>query len=543
MLVEHDILSVPGNKYKLREDLSSDYNIEETEVDLFENTAIEIIYEKFVMKNQYTLEKFKILIKQIVSLIIYNTTISAKISDENEANSYDSDTLKRVIIDAIHNVVSTDEGTWFNITEYILLSDRQEIVYWLNSTRKTYWFLAIMGLDPELARLYRDNLHDYKLFLDSHIVIRCIVNAGDEAQICRDIILKGKENSVKMYLSRPIFEEVENSFFNAVKMYRNCDGDIGRITQLLKNLDKKSDILDGFLLQKNKDKQLEWEEYISSFYSKRDETILSEYIKNTLGIEIIDDCEFCEEEWGEIQELYSDLLDKRVGNLRKRKAISGDDKGEDIRQMNLRTNEAKQLEIIYQYKQKGENDYWFVTYDSFIYRVCSDIYKKNSYSPKYYPCYLKPNKWLEILTICGKNDIGLNAFREILMSQSLHIAVNSIEGKVINEILEKNLDQQVKDKNFLKKMFMEAVNKTIIEDIETDISNKKTDKNNDDPEMEDFIKRVLYERMQRYETILFAQDKELVKMKKEKDKALHKADYYKKELKKAITGRNNRKRR
>lgn len=538
----HDILATPGNKYKLREDLSNDFQNEEIEVELYEKTAIEIVYSTYSLVSKYSFEVFSKIVKDAISLIIYQTTISAKNTEiEYGTLPYNSDTIKKIILDVAHQVMPSDEQLWFDILEYILMSDRPEIIYWLNTTRKSYWFLAIMGLDPELAKLYKDNLHEYKIFLDSHIVIRGIVKAGSEAQICEEIIQKGKENNIKMLLSKPIFDEIEISFQNAVKMYRNCDGDIARMSSLLDSLARRSDILDGYLLAKSKDDELEWEEYISRFYSKRDDTILSKYISNELGIDIISDCEYCEEEWGEIQELYSDLVDKRYGTFKKRKEKIGDDKGEDIRQMNLRTNEAKQLEIIYRYKQNGENDYWFVTYDSFIYRVCRDIYINNSSKPKYYPCYLKPNKWLEILDVSSKNGIVLNTFREILMSPSLHIAVNTIEGKVVNEILEKNLDQKIKDKKVLRNMFKDAVNRTIIEDIENDITRKGMEEQNEDKQMEDFIKRVLSDKMKKYEEILSSQDKELMKAKRDKVKALHKAEYFKKELTKVIKGRKTKK--
>jgi hypothetical protein len=209
--------------------------------------------------------------------------------------------------------------------------------------------------------------------------------------------------------------------------------------------------------------------------------------------------------------------------------------------MNLRTNEAKQLETIYKYKQKGENNYWFVTYDAFIYRVCSDIYRKNEYQAKYYPCYLKPNKWLEIINLSTRNSISLNTFREILMSPNLHLAVNVIEAKVVNQILEKQLDKKVKDKIVLRNMFRETVKRTASEDIEKDLAGKNQNSCSDDPEMESFIKRVLYEKMKDYELILSAQDRELSKVRKERQKAINRANYYKSELTKIVKGKTKSK--
>jgi len=543
---EHEVLSVPGNLYKLREDIKIEFENESVEIDLYERTAIEIIHNSFPEKTKYSYEAFSSLLRECISLIMYWTTLSIKNNgktDTIEIAKYDSESIKTMIMEAIIQIIHDPamDNKWYEMINSVMMSEREEIVFWLNSIRKSYWFLAMMGLDPEISRLYTDNLKEYKIYLDSHIVIRAMVKAGSEASICNTIIEKGKSNEVDMFLSKPIFDEIEISFQNADRMYRNCGGDIKRITDLLTNINRRSDIIDGFIQAKSSNMELDWNTFILQYYSRQNENILREYITHELGIKIQNDCEFDEEAWGEIQDFYTELLAKRATNLKRRKEKSGNIEEEDIRQMNLRTNEAKQLETIYRLKQKGENDYWFITYDSFIYRVCADIYRKNEFKAKYYPCYMKPNKWLEILEMSSNNGIELNSFREILMSSGIHLAVNTIEAKVVNQMLERQLDKRVKDKKVLKNMFHEAVNKTATEDIENDLSGKNKSACTDDPEIESFIKRILFDKMKDYESILSAQDRELVKARKERQKALNKAGYFKKELTKYVKNRNRKK--
>jgi hypothetical protein len=267
MLEDHQILSMPGNVYKLREDIKIEFENGSVEVDLYEKTAIEVIYGMYSDNPKITFDRFSSVLKECISLIIYWTTLTAK-NSENEGNviisSYDSDSLKALIIEALAKVIEDRSriNMWYLLLKEVLFSEREEIVFWINCIKKSYWFLAMMGLDPEISKLYSDNLKEYKIYLDSHIVIRAMVKAGSEAPICEEIIEKSKSNCVEMYLSKPIYDEIEIGFHNADKMYRNCKGDIKRITDLLDSINRRSDIIDGFIYAKDSIPNLDWDSYI-----------------------------------------------------------------------------------------------------------------------------------------------------------------------------------------------------------------------------------------------------------------------------------------
>ncbi|NJO92433.1 MAG: hypothetical protein HC831_28285 [Chloroflexia bacterium] len=319
----------------------------------------------------------------------------------------------------------------------------------------------------------------------------------------------------------------------------SCNGDVKRVFSLLSSLGRNHDIIDAFGKKLIENPDLNWEEYISQFYSYSSEDILITYLENIHHITLYDS-DFGIEEWKDVDKLIQELMSKRARKIEKAISLSKDPENEQERQYNLRSNEAKQLELIYQLRSEGNRNYWFVTFDQFIYDTCVSVYKASKNESKYFPCFMKPNKWLEILKVSQKESIDGTIFNDILMSSAMHHAVNSVEATVITEILRRNIDTKISDKKVLSNMFSEAVNKAVITDIKNEIN---TGKNNSGSiaNIDDVIKSVLYDRMSKYDEIFKKQNIEIEKTKKEKDKEHRRSNYYKAQLSRLLKEKRGRK--
>jgi hypothetical protein len=239
--------------------------------------------------------------------------------------------------------------------------------------------------------------------------------------------------------------------------------------------------------------------------------------------------EFEVDEWKEIENIILDLMQRRSKPIERIIKQSIDPQSEEERQFHLRTNEAKQLEALFKLRAENGPNYWFVTYDRFIYDTCLGIYKTSNSNPKYFPCFIKPNKWLEILTISDKEDLRENVYSEILMSPAMHHAVNNFEASVITEILRRNIDTKVTDKSVLSSMFRDAVNKAATADINGEIISAKVP-NQKINSLDDIIRSVLNDRLEKYDKVFRAQNSEIERVKKEKEKAENRARYYKQQV-------------
>lgn len=505
-------------------------------VDSLENKMFQNLYNEYSNVINNSLREFRSNIEKIVSLIIYNTTTQVDgYYNTNQSSDYDSTFLKRIIIDSIIIILGNDVdiAVWEEVILNIFQSNDINIISWINSIQKSYWYLSAFGLDPVVSKIFKENLYDYKIYLDSHIVLRGMLNYGSESQICSDILNKGKNHQVKMYLSYPIFEEIEKAFYNANNAYNFCEGDLERIVKLLESLNKKNDIFESFLVKKDLNSQLDWLDFLNQYYSPYNEQVLIDYIQEELKIVIDRDINFDTSEWGELQTIFNELYQKRKNTISKSLEFSDNPVQEEERQLTLRTNEAKQIELLYRLRKEKSPDYWFVTYDQFIYEVCIELYKRNNKKSYFYPCYIKPNKWLEIINTSTFDDVKTNTFREILISPMIHHIVNNTEAEVINKMLERNIDKKVHEKKILNNMFKEAVNKIIIEDIQYDL-NHKIEIPSENNETEAIIKELLIERMENYSKIIDEQNQEILRVKKEKDKAIKRTGYFKAQLTRQI---------
>ena len=115
------------------------------------------------------------------------------------------------------------------------------------------------------------------------------------------------------------------------------------------------------------------------------------------------------------------------------------------------------------------------------------------------------------------------------MSSAMHHAVNSFEASVITEILKRNIDTKVSDKDVLNGMFKDAVNKAAMADVDNEIASaKKTGQRFTN--LDEVIQKVLQERIGQYDKVFRAQNSEIDRALKEKDKANNRARYYKAQL-------------
>ena len=502
-------------------------------VDTEEHQVKQKLYKLYFKTQSISFDYFLDKISKCISLIVYKTT--SKVNDyfSNFSDTpYDSDILKKIILDSIMTYI--DENA-IKITEWqkmiieIFESKDKQIISWINSIHKSFWFLAAIGCDGQTNALFRDNIEDYNIFFDSHVVLRGMLNSGSDADICLDILQKGKRLNVPMYLSEPMFSEVSKAFEQADNFFTACSDDINRVTILLEDLGKKHDVVDAFFRQKIINNDLQWHEFLSQYFSNRNPEVLETYLSNIHGINIYSNTKFQIEEWNEIQQISNDLMNKRSKTIERKKKQSPNPETEEERQFNLRTNEAKQLEILYLLRSKSVPNYWFVTYDHFIYETCVSLYKSSGNNSKYYPCFMKPNKWLEILSISDKESLNETVYNEILLSPAMHHVVNNIEATVINEILKRHIDTKVRDKEILNNMFKDAVDHIAIADVKKELSTSKYVGNKVDT-LDDIIRNVLHKKMSKYDKVFHDQNTEIERIKKDKQKSENKARYYKQQI-------------
>ena len=144
---------------------------------------------------------------------------------------YDADELNRMITKTLTEVEEVDENeisAWQTIITSILQSDDKNITNWLNRLRKAYWLLAILGMDPQVIELKGDHLKNYCIYLDSHIVLRAMVLAGGDSEMCKNIVEISQSLNIEMRLSHSMFNEINLSFYNANKAYYAAGKDITR---------------------------------------------------------------------------------------------------------------------------------------------------------------------------------------------------------------------------------------------------------------------------------------------------------------------------
>ena len=256
-------------------------------VDKEENAVKKEIAEKYAPSVSLSSDKFITLLCKIMSLVVYKTTM--RVNDyfsSFNAESYDSEILKRIILDSVIVYSKDNASEWQKIIIDLLKSKEGLIVNWITNIHKSFWFLSSLGLDNNINNIFRENIEDYFVFLDSHIVLKGMLRTCDDAKTCHDILKIGKRLNVNMFVSLPILHEIKSAFYYANEFYESCGGDIERIKSLLEQLDKKHDIIDAFINMKVENPDIEWYEYIRQFYSSRDDRILITYLEKVFHLHV-----------------------------------------------------------------------------------------------------------------------------------------------------------------------------------------------------------------------------------------------------------------
>lgn len=475
-------------------------------------------------------------LRKCLALVIYKTTIQVADSTSSLGDiPYDSEGLKKIILDSTISILGEKDcyAIWQKIILEILCSKDVEIINWINCLNKSYWFLAMLGYDKESAKIFEENLDNYQIFLDSHIVIRAMIKSGPDHETCEKIISLSKKLNVKLLISDSIFSEVKVAFEQADSIMDSCSGDANRAKNLFDQIGKKHDVIEAFYNERLKNKYLTWSDFLSQYYSQSNELILETYLRKILKIDIFKS-DVNTIAWLDITAINEQLLQKRGKLVKKAIQNAENQEREELKQKKLRENEAKQLVLLYDLRKTNPNT-WFVTYDEFIYKVCRDIFIANNQSIEYYPCFMKPNKWIELLKVSDKKNLDESIFYDTLMESAIHHVVNSDEATVITEMLKSGIDKQIEDQELLSLMFTEAINQiAIAENMQGLKGHTSSAKIRTEDEIREIIRSVVMEQLNKSSQLIHDKNEELEKTKRIAKKEHNRAKYYKKQIREML---------
>jgi hypothetical protein len=182
-----------------------------------------------------------------------------------------------------------------------------------------------------------------------------------------------------------------------------------------------------------------------------------------------------------------------------------------------------------------------VTFDEFIYRTSIDL--ANSGNQFYrFPCYMKPARWLEILVHSSQQPLDVNTFREILMSPTFQHVADSVESEVISEMLDARVDQTIKDISTLRNMFADIVSRPAVQDAYTEVLSASAGAQalRASEKVKDKIIEAMSEEMQKLKTVIDEKDEAIQKEKKDKEKQINKARYFKQQYRKVQTAKKSK---
>jgi len=541
-LINEGRLTLQNDEYNLtieakQELFKMDSNIDSSEKELFEK-----FYKQHRSKLvSYNLDDYIAVLKRAISHVIYATALSnvrAEINGDLDFTQYDSEQLNRVISASLLDVLpeTTGVSSWQAAVVEFLQSNDHETIEWINRTFRGYWCLASLGLDPECIAYKRQAIKDYCVYLDSHIVLRAMVEAGADFQLCSDIVRLGSQTDIDMRLSSSLFREVDLAFAQANKLYYSSGRNINRAIKFLEKINRRYDILAGYLHEFSINKKLSWEAYINWFYSPTNPDKLKDYLLNELGVKVQPEREFSEEQWERIEELTELLLEKR-GKLKITGNEQLDDSDEYKRQYTLRTNEAQQMAIVCELRRTSTNrkgsQYWFITFDSFIYQVSAELaYSGDTFYR--FPCYIKPARWLQILVYASPKPIALNTFREILLSPAIQHTASAVEAEVISELLNARVDQKIKDPITLRNMFHDIVTRPAVADAYEEITSASPGPSSirASENLRAEILEAVTSELERLKAMVSERSAQVIDAERREKKAVRKAQYYRKELRK-----------
>lgn len=417
------------------------------------------------------LTAFKGVISEVITQVVYDTAVDMA---EQEFGiyispfSYDADELNRVVVDSLIKIpnLPMDTSTWQTIVVAILQSDDSDVISWLNRQRKAYWAITVLGMNPQAIEHTAEYLRKYCIYLDSHVALRAIVDAGGESELCKNTLMLCRKLNIEMRLSQPLFIEVQQVIKSANKTYYAASKDIPRAMAILKNLNRKSDVFEGYLAAKQKNNDLSWDNYLNRFYSPSDANKLERYLENELGVTVQPVHDFSTDQLGRLEDITQRLLEQRRQMVRPPDGMSDENRAKWERQYLLRANEARQMAIVYELRRENgaaRKQYWFVTFDKFVYEVSAALVAGED--PEYgFPCYMKPATWLEILANASPETVSINTYREVLLSRNIQEIADQLETEVISHMLEARVDQDIESIETLREMFTGIVSRPAVQE-------------------------------------------------------------------------------
>ena len=494
---------------------------------------------------------YRKIVGDVIAQVVYDTAVDMaeqEFCTNSNPFSFNADEINRIVANtllSILDLLQEEIGLWQSVIVSILQSADPEIITWLNRMRKAYWALTVLGMNPTAIEYSSKNLSNYCVYLDSHIVLRAMVEAGGESTMCRKIIRIGKKLGVVMRLSQAIFKEVAQAFNSANKTLYSANGDIIRAIKILDAVHRKSDIFDGYLTSKALNPELSWDNYINRFYSPSNDKKIKNYIENELSITVQPEKDFSSQQHGRIEDITQRLLIKRRQMVRPPEGLSAERYAEWERQYLLRTNESRQMAVIYELRQEDEDNkqYWFVTFDQFVYEVSAALAADNDdfYG---FPCYMKPATWLEIITNASPEPLTINMFREVLLSRDIQQIADQLEAEVISQMLNSRIDQDIEDIQTLRYMFADIVNRPAVQEAYKEVLEAKGIKKSVASEkVKDKIIVGMKDRISVLEKDLKKKSEEVIAERKKTQKEEGGKKYYKRQLGHVISDIKKKKKR
>jgi hypothetical protein len=411
---------------------------------------------------------------------------------------------------------------WHPLLLDFLQDGSPDVAGWIALQFRAFWSLAVLGCDPSVAEYQKKHLGQYTLYLDSHIVIRAMVGAGSDCDVCRSLVQLSRTHKVAMRMAHEIFEEVWHAFQIANDAYLRSGHDIARAMALSESVGRRNDVFAGYLHEKAGVPGLSWENYLNRFYSPANRKKTITFLADELGVVVDDGQEFTTDEFSRIEDITQHLLEKRG------KLIDTVTDNALERQYLLRSNEARQMAIAYCHRHRDGVDprtVWFVTYDTFVYWVSVDLARGSD--PFYqFPCYMKPARWLEIVSALSEGS-PTNTFREILLSAEVQQMASQVEAEVINQMLENRVDLAVRSVRTLREMFTDIVCKQAVQDAyEKMLGLRGSAALKAAEHAKDAIIREMGEQLKFLGVQLKQKDKELQRVQRDADKAKKRVKYY-----------------
>jgi len=435
-----------------------------------ENHALQSFFEGTYAKSIFTITEFIKCIDNITTEILTKDALlfAQEIFKKSiVTDPYNKQNLERMITETI--IIQNVKGGvsfWYPIIHELFTTNNSVAQTYLVNRFKSYFILLLLNLDPDCTSYEVAHLKNHSIFIDSHIALRAMVNAGGDVDICRKIISEHQKRGIKTYISEAMFNEIHNSFKFANDVYLERQ-DIDKVLEFYKELKISSDVFDGYLKMLNQKPDLSWNSYINIFWSPTRRDVLKNFIELEMGIEvyIADHLPDSVIESG-VAQITSLLLDIRRQQLPEGPA-SEKEIDEYRRHLRLRHNEASLIVLIYLLRNKAiENkdtkEIWFLTFDTFVYKANS--YLAMSDKNYAYPCYYKPARWLEMLSLFADQPTTDFVFKQLLLSEEIQRTATLIESEVLYKMLQKRVDNTVTNIQTLIHMFKGIVNRPAIQD-------------------------------------------------------------------------------